>query len=177
MADALSMLLSLLAILWGTLVFSVPAFIAALACTFLYKWISKKLSLKWFKASLITTYICVFVVLLVFFFTPLLTTAFQQAVPDLAPDESYSGEELLALFFVSPVMLVIKLLAAALVISLLLMPLELIGSALFSWLQKKKKLYYVNAFISVFAATLAAVLVILAFPWIPAGILYFVYFA
>ena len=192
MADLLQSLLGIVALLVFLLILAVPGTIAVIAFSRLKGRIAKKFKLSWIKASFISTFIAMFLLVLVLYLIPFLQVlSFTQN--DFLPAgmqtqiiEAENSEELIeqpfqANYFLDliifSVITILRLLFVALVLSLLLLPLELIGSAIFSKLARKKSANILAFYASTFTAMVVAVIVVFAFPWIPAGLLYFLYFA
>ncbi len=173
--DTLSLILfSILDLLKGSLIFSIPVFAFVFIAIFVQKALSKKYQWTWFKSSAITTYFFMFSLASVLYVLPIIdvftTTQTVSVLPEFAPTP---------LEIVLPIILqFVRLLVVALILSFILMPLEFVGLYLFEAISKKTKVSYsVRLFLAVFLSTLftLAITIFLA-PWIITGLIYLIFF-
>ena len=100
--------------------------------------------------------------------------AFLGADPNFLPE--FMGFGFFEIFLIIA-LAIFKILVNALILTLLLLPLELLGSFILEKLRGRYKLHpLINTFIAVFAVVLlASVLYVFLLPWLPTGVLYLIY--
>jgi len=171
---ALNIVLSLAYALFGTFIAAIPIFVLVLVGWAIYKFTAKpKHKTSWIARTMAITYIIVFCIIAFAYFAPLLSagSSIGSEPSDIAPD-------LLTEILPEWAFYVLRTLAVALALALILLPLEFFGAFINEMLIKKYALHrLLSAFIATFLSTAAAMAVILLFPGIPAGIIYMVYFA
>jgi hypothetical protein len=190
MVEVLQSLVEIARLLFGLLVLAIPLTIAVMVFSRLEARLEKKFKLSWLKASWLSTFIAMFILLIFIYLLPFLQ------VLDFAKNDSLPAEiktqfdEVNGVFveqptgsipaldaLISAVITIARLLLVAAVLALILLPLEFIGSAVFSRLERKKSANIPAFYIASFAGLLIAMIVIMVFSWIPAGIIYFIYFS
>jgi len=190
MADIALSFLEIGGFLVRALLLAIPLMVAVIAFSRLGKHFGKKFGLSWIKSSLLSTFVAMLVLMVFVYAMPyigVLGFAKNDTLPSSlgewwyesngtlvaggSPDNSLLG----AIYFFGLTVLRIAFVSA--VLALILLPLELLCSMIFSRLAKKKGLNIIPFYASTFAGLLIAAFVILAFPWITAGLMYFVFFA
>lgn len=174
-------LLSLFGLLQGSLVTSVPVFVLVLLGSLLKEKIQKKYpSLKWLQASAVSTFILLFVLIFIMYYSPVVSSIGQETIgtipPQLSPD--------LTTFILTNLFVFLRLVFVVAVLTLIILPLELIGSFIHDSLKGRfpelNRLIIIYA--SVFASTvIAALLAIWLLPLVLGidvitGVLFFIYF-
>lgn len=176
-SDLIQLLLfSLIDLLRGTLLLSVPVFIIVAPACFLRKRLARKYRLDWLKSTFATSYLLVLLLIFVLYFSPIAGSWGHETMgiypPAFAP-AAWEGLAAAALLF-------LRLVFVALVFEIMLLPMEFFGALLFDWLGKRyaKLNYYIRLYAVVFAGTLiSAFLVLFAMKWLPAAVLYMVFYA
>ena len=166
-------LFSVFDLLKTSLFVSVPVFFIAVLAGMLHSKLSKKLEMSWVKVSFISTYLTVTLLIFFLYYAPLWLVP-----PDfkgVVPMEFQPSPQALLLSFASTVL---ALLLKALVIALLVIPLELFAALVFSWIDKRYE--KLHTAVKIFAAVYATVAMVLAFilfiaPWLPLALVYFLY--
>ncbi len=166
---------TLLTFFLAALILSIPGLILAFFGKIIYSKISEKFSLSWLKAVFATTFVlAVFFVFLAYLF-PLADAALNvnDGIKPLVFQEASLD---VLLFYIYTIM---KLIFAALIITLLLIPLQIMGSLVYDWALNKRKLpILVSLYLTVFSACfIGFVLFITLFQWAFLGLLYLIYFA
>lgn len=177
-----------LRLLIGCFILSVPLLAVVSIGRPIRSAIQKRFSLSWLWSVLFSAFVLFSALLVVFYFWP---SGFQffnvndslpsailpfeetnfDAVPS-APDSN----PILAAFFLA----LFKIIFSAVVLSFISFPFILIGSLLvdyFSPKKPKKNPTILSYFLACFGCTLLVILLLLAFPWLFAGIAYFIFFS
>ncbi|MFH1224836.1 MAG: hypothetical protein V1676_03455 [Candidatus Diapherotrites archaeon] len=168
--------MSLFTLAKGGVICSILVFILVAPAMPVRSAIARHYKFGWLKSSAITSYLFVLVLVSAAYFYPLLAAmgeGAQTAYPDgLAP----APVENAAAFALS----LIRVAAVAFVITLIIMPLVVLGAVLFDALSKRRKKANRHAlvYVSVLAVTLAScAAVIFLLPWVPLGVLYLIFYA
>lgn len=165
---------SLLDLLKGSVIFSIPVFVFVFTAIFVRKSLAKKYKWAWFKSSIVTTYFLVFSLVLVIYVLPIVdvnnSVQNYPILPELAPTPLEIATPIILQFF--------RLLVVALILTFILMPLEFVGLFLFEKIsQKIKAAYSVHIFLTVLASTFFSLAIILfLMPWIVSGIIFLIFF-
>ncbi len=178
MANPIEILVfSVLDLLKGSFIAAVPIFVIILAARWLLGKIQKKTKWNWLFCAFAATYAVLWVMLLFVYFIPFLlglnqSISVQGEIPSVfaPPSGSYLMSFLYGLF---------KVTIAAAVISLLLLPLELIGSFIFEWVNKRlpKAHPLLGLFITTYLASIVGVAILLfIIPEAVTGVLFFIYY-
>ena len=168
------LIFGILIFLKGTLFNAFSIFILAFIGNWLYNLISGKFKAKWLASSFAATYIISFLIVAALFIYPLVSIdkdtvatllPFMQNTP--AEDASYA----LGVF--------LRFLVVSLIISLIIMPFNLFGAFVSSYISGKfRKLpSFVRLYLACFIVTLIAeIIAIIWFPWMLPGLINLVYF-
>lgn len=180
MPDLLTILLASTAdLVRGTLLLSIACFIVFILAQPLYKKISEKLEWKWLKASLLTSFIAMLVIVSIAYFVPFLAS----------PKPVFSETELMPTtieLIGFSLLQIARVILVSLVLSLMLMPFALLSALANDYLssrqpKKKKSLAsrkWLNYFISILISSLIFLIIVLwLVPWAVSGLLYFIFFA
>lgn len=164
---------SIVDLLRGSFFLAIISFVFVFVASFFHAWITKKLNLSWLKATLITSYLAIFILIMVLYFLPVFS-AFQQSDQGIIPS-----------FFVMTPMdwlsfaagIILRNAAVSLFLVFLLLPLEFFASFVFDSLKEKTKLsHWIKVFLSVFAACLvAAIILLFLLDWVVTGLVYLVF--
>lgn len=190
MADIVLSLLEIAGFLLRALLFAAPLTVAVVVFSKLCKRLEKKFRLSWVKAALLSTFAAMALLMVLVYVLPYLgvlgfakNDTISQSLGEWWYDENgtlVSGASpdnpLLGALYASLVT-VLRLAFVSAVLALIILPLEIVCSMLFSRLAKKKSANIVAFYVSTLAGLLIASAAILLFPWIPAGLMYFVFFA
>jgi len=190
MVEVVQSLIELAFFLLRAALFAIPLTIAVIAFSRLEEGISKKFKLSWVKASALSTFIAAFIAILIIYLIPffgVLDSSLNDSLPsqittqiieengqlvEVPADSNPIADSAIAL-----IITFFRLAFVSAVIALLLIPLELLASSVFSRLARKKSANLPAFYLATLAGFLIAALIILLFPWIPAGIAYFIYFS
>ena len=166
---------TLLTFFLAALILSIPGIILAFFGKIIYSKISKKFELSWLKAVLVTTFIMVVIFVFVIYSFPI-AEAFLTINEGIAPSIFQEQPSDLLLFYIYTIL---KLLFAAVIITLILTPLQIIGSLVHDWALNKRKLpILVSLYLTVFSACfIGFIIFITLFQWAFLGLLYLIYFA
>ncbi len=154
----IELVLSVFSFLRGAFLFSLGVFVLAFLASLLNRHWYKRFDWSWFRASFLSTYLILFVFLLLVYVLPVFF-AFWQADPGFIPPEfSYTFSEWISIALT----LLLKSLALAFLFALLLMPLEFFGLFVMEKMEKKHKFpKALNIFAGCFASTMAGTAVVL----------------
>lgn len=159
----------------AALILSIPGIILAFFGKIIYSKISEKFDLSWLKGVFATTFILAVVFVFLAYFLPIADSFFKVS-EEIVPLVFQEAPMDLLLFYIYTIM---RLLFAALIITLLLTPLQIIGSLVHDWALNKRKLpILVSLYLTVFSACfIGFVIFITLFQWVFFGLLYLIYFA
>jgi len=171
----LDILVSVFDFIRGAFLLSIPVFILFLIGLFFSKkFLEKKFKLNWMQKTFASSFFVFVLILLVVFVWPALE-AFLVVDLGVVPEplRMTLGE-----FFYLVGSVLIKMLAVAFILSIFILPLAFVGAFAFDVLSKKFKWNkFINFFLSCFIATAIGYFIVLfLFPWIIAGVIYWVYF-
>jgi len=166
---------TLLTFFLGALVLSIPGIILAFFGKIIYSKISKKFELSWLKGVLATTFLMTVFFVFLAYFLPIID-AFLKVNEGIAPIVFHEDPLTLLLFYIYTIL---KLIFAALIITLILTPLQIVGSLVHDWTLNKRKLpILVSLYLTVFSACfIGFVIFITLFQWAFLGLVYLIYFA
>ncbi len=170
-----NLVFSAIDLLKGSLIIAIPVFVFAVAGKLLREKIAKATKWPWIISALAATFSIMWLVLMAAYFVPFLDALGSSGVGEtpsaFAPPQSA--------IFLSYIAGLLKVVLAAAVASLLLMPLELVGAFAYDWLSKKYKKtnQYIRVFAAVFVASLvAAALLLFIVPEALQGFIFYFYF-
>ena len=157
--DIASVVAGIFDLVRGSVINSVYVFAIVLVAFFVRRYIVKKFPMAWFRSSILTTYLLVFLLILVmhlFILFPVLSTnvytppEFQRTIADT---------------ITSLILQLLNIVFAAAVVTFLLMPLEFIGLYFYEKILAPKTAWSIRLLLAVFLSTLlASILVIFVFP-------------
>ncbi|MFH0714824.1 MAG: hypothetical protein V1847_03165 [Candidatus Diapherotrites archaeon] len=188
MADFVISVLQILSVLLYSLLLAVPVCAIAWIGSLLRKRISKKWKISWIFSTAISTYVLVLIgVVALFAFPALSVGSVQDTLPadvneqiifegGQAVDAPLSPEASVGNSFVSFLYNALRLLVVALVLTLLLLPLEVLASFASDALEKRKAPFLLQVYVASFVGVLIAFLVLIVFPWLQTGLLYYIFF-
>lgn len=169
----LELLLSMLAFLRGVFIYSIPVFLFTMVAAIARRMTARRFKLSWIASTAIATFFMMLSLTTALYLSPIIQ-AFQEPSYTLPPELEPTLSE--KAYFVA--LQTIRLLAVSVVLSLLLLPLELLGSFVFDALSKKTGWpFVVRVYAGVFATTLlAAYFAFFVFPFALAGIIYMIFY-
>ncbi|MFH1234674.1 MAG: hypothetical protein V1493_03615 [Candidatus Diapherotrites archaeon] len=172
LASGIDVAFSVIDILRGAFVLSIPLFIAALLGSFLHKKISKKFKRSWFASAVIVCLVFSLAAVSLWYFSPL-AYGFGAENLGVKPEELQpDASDWTALAFTS----VFRVFTASIFLAAVSLFFVMLGSFPKEWLEKKKFNKYICLYASVYACTLvASALFLFVFGNILQGMLYFLY--
>lgn len=170
----LKAIFSLIDLLKGSLFLAIIAFAAVFVASFLHAWLSKRFGLSWLKATMVTSYLLIFLLIMLLYCAPIVS-GFGETDLGAVPD-NYKMTAFDWAAFVAAIAL--RNSAIALLFTFFLLPLEFLSGMVFDFAKEKYKLNkWVNIFIAVFASCLAtAIICLYLLPWIVPGLLYLTFY-
>jgi hypothetical protein len=166
----LNAVFSLIDLLRGSFFIAIIAFIGVFLASFLHDWLSKKYEFSWLKATMLTSYLTIFVLIILLYFSPVIS-GFGESNQGIVP----SSLEMSPAEWVSfIVVMLLRNALVALLFTLFILPLEFFGSMAFDFLKEKYKLNrWINIFIAVFAVSLlVSIICLFLLPWVVPGLVY-----
>ncbi|MDO8647884.1 MAG: hypothetical protein Q7R70_05740 [Candidatus Diapherotrites archaeon] len=191
MVDFAQTLVEFFVLLINLLLLAIPLAAIVFAFGRLEGRLEKKFKLSWIKASALSAFAAVFLAILIVYLLPfsgamqfssndnLPTGITTQVVEDASGqlvEQQIPGSSLLDSLGVMLVTF-LRLVFISAVLTVLLLPLILLASGVFSKFAKKKSANIPAFYLSSFAGLFMIAVIILALPWIPAGIAYFIFFS
>lgn len=169
----LELLLSVIDFLRGAFIYSLPVFLFTMVAVVARRLAAKRFKLSWITSTMLVTFFMTLSLVTALYLSPIIQ-AFQEPSYTLPPELEPSILEKAYFVFLQAV----RLLAVSVVLSLLLLPLELVGSFFFDWLSKKTNwTFVVRLYAAVFATTLlAAYFAFFVFPFMLSGIVYMIFY-
>ncbi len=170
----LKAIFSLIDLLRGSFFLAIIAFVIVFFASFLHDWLSKKYEFSWLKATMLTSYLAIFMLIILLYSAPVIS-GFGESDQGVVP----------AFFQMSPVdwlsfiaMVILRNALIALMFTFFILPIEFLGSMVFDYLKEKFKANnWVNVFIAVFAACFAtAIICLFLLPWIVPGLIYLTFY-
>ena len=159
MADLASVVAGILDLIRGSVINSVYVFAIVIVAFFIRRYMAKKFSMNWFKSSILTTYLLVFLLIFVMHLLILfpVLSYYVFIPPEFQPTLADNITSLILQLF--------NIVFSAAVITFLLMPLEFIGLYFYEKVLPEKTAYPIKLLFAVFLSTLlASILVIFVFP-------------
>lgn len=165
---------SLIDLLRGSFFLAIIAFVLVFFASFLHNWLSKKHGFSWLKATMLTSYLAIFILIILLYSLPVIS-GFEASDQGIVPS-FFQMAPLDWLLFIA--MIVLRNALIALLFTFFILPLEFLASMVFDCLNEKFKLNrWVNIFIAVFAACLAtAIICLFLLPWIVPGLIYLTFY-
>lgn len=165
-------LISVFDLLKTGLLLSIPVFVLALIAAAIQSKLSKKLDMNWVKTSFISTYVIVTLLIFFLYFFPLLSVPFD--LKGTVPPEFLPSAQDVIFYNISTF---VSLLLKSLVLTIIVIPFELIASLAFSFLDKK---FAGKTMLKVFASVYLTVLLVIALvlfimPWLLLALVMFIY--
>ncbi len=183
----LNLVNSIIRLLLLSLLLFVPVTVFALIVSFLKKKLQEKYSFSWMYATSISTLILMIVFTVTFYFGFYFSIVSEvnlgQIRPELASQEYpllpqflFTAESPVISFLFFYLLLFLKRIIVALVLTGLILPLQFIGSLVLNYLNQRfeKTNFLIKFGLTCFAVSFLTVLILLLFDWILAGIIYFV---
>lgn len=170
-----NLLFSLLGLLKGSLVVFIPVFILVLTGKALRKKIQSKTKWKWFPSALASTFILVWMLILIAYFVPFLEGLSEQSLGEIPA--SFAPPPAAILY--SYVYGLARVTISAAVVCLILMPLEFAGLFVFESLSKRfpKSPEWIRLLAtSYIAALFSSAVFLFIIPEAVTGLLFFIYF-
>ncbi|MBU0662602.1 MAG: hypothetical protein ABH854_04125 [Candidatus Diapherotrites archaeon] len=171
----MDILLSVISLLWGSILVSIPAFILVAIASFARRKIATRYKLGWLKSGAIASYILVLLLIFVLYYSPLLLSLGQETAYAYPAELAPSAAESLSALALG----VLRLFFIAVVLTTIIIPLEILGAIIFDALAARfpKLNHWALTYAATLAVTfIAAVLLIFIVPWAFAGILYFIFY-
>ncbi|MEK6958022.1 MAG: hypothetical protein AABW99_03530 [archaeon] len=167
--------LSVLDILRGSIVPTIPVFLAVLFASWLRKKIEKETKRSWIATLLASTIIVMYFILLFAYFIPYLAALQQSNVGEIPSPFAPSLAGLVAGFVFGALWVFV----VAVVASLILLPLEFVGAFIYEYVSKKlgKQPGWLKLLIATYiSVAVASAAIIFIVPWLLPGFLYFLYY-
>jgi len=169
-----SIIFSILELLKGSLIVAIPVFVFIFIGQKLRKKIAEQTSWSWFTSAIVSSFFIVFSLLLIIYFLPQFSTSFSPIgeVPSI-----FSGD--FAAIITIYVASVLKVLFVALVLTVILMPLEFVGLYFHSVISKKLKKYpgWAKLLATAYASSVfASAIILFLIPEAITGFFYLLYF-
>ena len=191
MVDFVQTLVEFLVLLVNLLLLAVPLTAIVFAFGKLEGKLEKKFKLSWIKASALSAFAAVFLAILIVYLLPFSGTMQFSSNDNLPAEvttqvvEDASGQLVEQQIFGSPLIdalgialiTFLRLVFISAVLTVLLLPLILLASGVFSKFAKKKSANIPAFYLSSFAGLFMIAVIMLALPWVPAGIAYFIFFS
>ncbi|MCR4368658.1 MAG: hypothetical protein NUV67_02000 [archaeon] len=173
-----NLFLSLLGLLWGSITVAIPLFVLVVIGKILREKIAEKTQRSWLVTAFISTFLLTFVLFLAAYFFPFLLSSQAEAVGELPSIFAPSATDIL----ISYIYGILKAAITALVVSLLLMPLEFVGAYVHSVVcektaPKKKNAGILQLALTSYAmAVFSSAMLIFIVPEAIPGIFFFLYY-
>ena len=167
---------SIAELLWLSVILSIPMFFGAIAIKFINAKLSQKFDMGFARASFISTYLLVLLLIIVLYFYPLYL-GFSESPLTQSPKPPFF--EITAMDFIVAIpTFIFKFLLNALVFTILILPVEFIAVFVIDYAKKRQGIPKPAAvFSGAFIAAIATVLIILfVFPFIPVALIQLLYF-
>lgn len=172
--DAFSILFGIIDLLFIALKLAIPVFLVSLAALWLKKKLSERYSLSWIKSALITTYLVIFVLLVILHLYTWFSGYFESSV---------AMQEVPGIFAITPaeiltgiLFMAIKIFLTAIILTILLLPLEFFAEFVSEKIKEKKMPSLLQTFIASYCTCLlTAIIVLFVFPWIIPGVFFLIY--
>lgn len=169
----LELFLSIVDFLKGSFIYSIPVFLFTMVAIVAQRLIVKRFKLSWVSSTILVTFFMVLSLVTALYLLPIIR-AFQEPSYTLPPELEPLLEEKVYSFLLQAV----RILAVSVVLSLILLPLELMGAFVFDWLSKKTNwtflvLVYASIFVTV---VLSAYFAFFVFPFAIPGIIYLIFY-
>jgi hypothetical protein len=173
--DFFEILLSIVSLIKGAFILSIPVFFIVLIASFLRKKIENYFKLQWFSSALITTIIFFLAIVSILYYFPFLLALNESRLGILPIEFQPTFFESFSAFLLS----LIHVIIVAIVLTVLIIPIEFFGLFLTEALEQKFKLNkLINLFVTVFClTTIVSSIILFVFPWIVSGMIYFIYFS
>ncbi|MDD5148821.1 MAG: hypothetical protein PHH08_05150 [Candidatus ainarchaeum sp.] len=172
--DPLSIASGIIDLLRIALILAVPLFLASIPVFFFKNRVSKKFSLNWIQSAVLTTYVAVTIILIFLYLWPYCLGFAESIVAHQTPPSMLAmtpADLALAVIFT-----ILKILSSALVLTILLLPLEFFAEFVSDRLKEKKLPAPAKTFIGAYCTSLLVTIIILfVFPWIANGVIYLIY--
>ena len=171
--DPVSILFGIIDFARITVIIAIPVFIIALLALEARKALEKKFSLSWIQGAIVTTYLAVTIILIFLYLVPYyLAWQESEIAKQTAPSilALTTADIATAIIFAAA-----KILASAVVLTILLLPLEFFAAFVSDKLKEKKIPGIGKTFIAAYCSCALAAIIAFAFPWIIVGIFYMIY--
>lgn len=158
----------------GSAIVSIPVFVFVFVASLARKWLEKKYKWSWIKSSFVTTYFLVFSFVFVLYTFPIVQAFLEAGEETVLPEFAPTPLEIIVPIFLQSA----RLLLVALILTLLLLPLEFVGLYLFEKIsQRVRAAFSVRLFLAVFLVTLFTFATVIFFAgWVFSGIIYLIFF-
>lgn len=172
--DPLSIISGIIDLLIIALKISIPAFLIGLIVVFFKNWLAKKYGLSWIQSAVVATYLAVTIILFFLYLFPyylgfLASDLAKQAAPSML---SLTVWDIAAAVFFT----IIKILGSALILTIMLLPLEFLAEFFSSKLKEKKIPELAKKFaVAYFTSLVVTIIILFIFPWMLTGIIYMIY--
>ncbi len=171
----IKIIFSIVDLLKGTIIFTVPTFVLVLVSSYVRKRIAERFKLNWFLSAAVITYILLFTIILVFYFLPFASSLLETQIGTIPQPFADSFLEMAA----STLFVLIRTILVVAVLTLLVLPLEFVGVFLFEKFEEKwPKKGYLNVLLTTFLMVLiTAVIVLFIIPWSWIGVFFLIFFS
>lgn len=166
---------SLLSLLWVSVLYAIPVFIIVfLIGKRLFRFFHETHNRSWLQSALLSTYLIVFVVLIIAFFLPVWEAGQSPFLAQLPPDIAPTLFDQIGQFVFG----IIRIALVSVLFSILLLPLILLGAFVFDWLETRIPTVALRLFLSSWAVLFIVLAVILFWlPWVIPSLLYLLFWA
>ncbi|MAG22337.1 MAG: hypothetical protein CL943_03490 [Candidatus Diapherotrites archaeon] len=175
---AIEVLLAIIELLRLGLVTAIPTFVVVLVAEPVYRAITKRFSLSWAKASLITAYLAVTLLIMVLYIVPLFL-GWSESQLTGTPAPAILQTTIVDIATVAVISL-LKILITAAIYTVMVLPLLLVSTYVLEKLKAREKPLpsIANKFIAVFATSvLAWIILLFVFPFAWGGLFYLLYWS
>ncbi len=172
--DVLSVALGIMDLLRIALIISIPLFLASIPALLFKNWLAKKFSLSWIQSALITTYLAVTIILIFLYLFPYYLGFSESILAKQIPPSmlAITPADIAVAIFLT----ILKILVNALILTIILLPLEFFAEFASDKLKEKKFPQLAKNFVIAYCTGLLATIIILfVFPWIISGIVFLLY--
>ena len=170
----LQVFFSIIDLLRGTFIFSIPLFILVLVTEFFKNAFQKKFNSSFMNSTLIVTYLINLVLITFLYFFPFISSIPEETI-GIRPEAFQLGTgDFLLIFGLG----FAKIIFVTLTITLILIPFIILGLYFFDKISEKYKFArLLRLYLSVFlTAFIGFALLLFVFPWLPLALSYFLYF-
>ncbi|MDD5163658.1 MAG: hypothetical protein PHD95_05635 [Candidatus ainarchaeum sp.] len=172
--DVLSIALGIIDLLRIALIIAIPLFLVSIPALFFKNWLVKKFSLNWIQSALIATYLAVTIILIFLYVFPYYLGFSESILAKQIPPGmlAITPADIAVAIFLT----ILKILVNALILTIIVLPLEFFAEFASDKLKEKKFPQLAKNFVIAYCTGLLVTIIILfVFPWIINGIVFLLY--